>query len=155
MRRRFSLIARLARDRRGASVIELALAMPVLSLIAMGLIDVATFGSEKTKLQQAAARSLERLQVSGSTASFAYLKTEAAAAAGVPETQVTVDSWLECNGTRQASTVRFCTGTQTSAKYVQVTIAKSYSPWFAYSPMGTRGSDGKIAMTAASAVRYG
>lgn len=149
-----SLLSRLRGSRRGASIIELGLAMPVLSLMLVALVDVASCYSAQMTIQQAAARSLERVQVSGSTADFSYVKTEAASAAGVPESQVTIDSWLECNNARQPATVQACTGTQRSAKYVQVTITSSYSPFFPYSPLGTRQADGKVALSASSAVRF-
>ena len=160
MARTASFVRTLAGDRRGVSVIELALTLPILSIMLVGLVDLASCFSARMSLQQAAARSLERLQVGGTTSDFAYLKTEAASAAGVPESQVAIDSWLECQqGTnppvRQAATVQACTGTQVSAKYVQVTISSSYSPYFAFSPLGTRQANGSVALSAASAVRYG
>jgi len=145
---------RIGRDRRGASIIELALALPFLSVMLVGLVDVASCYSAQMSIHQAAARSLERVQVSGSNADFAYVKTEAASAAGVPESQVTVETWLECDNVKQAASVSTCTATQVSAKYVKVTIASSYTPYFAYSPLGTRGSDGKVPLSAFSSVRY-
>lgn len=149
-----SILRRLGRDRRGASIIELALATPFLSIMLVGLVDVASCYSAKMSLQQAAARSLERVQVSGSTTDFAYVKTEAAAAAGVPESQVAIETWLECDNVKQAASVTTCSGTQVAGKYVQVTITSTFSPFFAYSPLGTRDGNGKIALAAASAVRY-
>ena len=145
----------LRRDKRGASIIELALALPFLSIMLLGLVDVASCYSAQMSIQQAAARSLERLQTSGSTSDFSYVRAEAAAAAGVPLSQVVVESWLECDNVRQAATVQACTGTQASSKYVQVTITSSYDPFFPYSPLGTRQSDGNVPLSASWAVRYG
>jgi NADPH-dependent curcumin reductase CurA len=51
--------------------------------------------------------------------------------------------------------VRFCTGTQVSAKYVQVAITSSYTPYFDFSPVGQRQANGTVAINATSAVRYG
>jgi Flp pilus assembly protein TadG len=152
--RSLDLLSRLWRTRDGASVIELALALPFLSIMLVGLVDVASFYSAQVSLQQAAARSLERVQVSGSTTDFSFVRTEAAAAAGVPVSQVTVETWLECDNVRQAVSVESCTETQTSSRYVKVTINSSHAPFFPYSPMGTRGSNGTIPMSAASSVRY-
>jgi Flp pilus assembly protein TadG len=129
--------------------------MPLLSIMLVGLVDVASCFSAQMTIQQAAARSLERVQTSGSTTDFAYVRTEAAAAAGVPESQVTLDSWLECDNVRQAATVVTCTSTQISAKYLQVSISSTYTPYFPFSPLGTRHADGKVGLSAASAVRYG
>jgi Flp pilus assembly protein TadG len=149
------LLRRLRRDRRGATIIELALALPVLSVMLLGLVDVASCYSAQMSIQQAAARSLERVQVTGSSADFTYVQTEAAASAGVPVSQVTVESWLECDNVKQAATVQNCSDASAVAgRYVKVTIASSYTPYFAYSPLGTRRSDGKVALSAASSVRY-
>jgi Flp pilus assembly protein TadG len=149
-----SMLHRLKRDRRGTSVIELALAVPFISVILLGLIDVSTCYSKKMTLQQAAARSLERLQVSGSSTDLNYVRLEAAAAAGVPATQVALENWLECDNVRQAASVVTCSGTQVAGRYVKVTITSSYTPFFAYSPIGTRQANGNVALSAASSVRY-
>jgi Flp pilus assembly protein TadG len=148
------LLLRLARDRRGASIIEMALALPVLSVMMLGLIDVASCYSAQMSIQQAAARSLERVQVSGSSTDFTYVKTEAAAAADVPVSQVTVETWLECDYVKQGTTVQSCSANQVASKYVKVTINSSYAPYFAYSPLGTRQANGTVALSANSSVRY-
>ena len=131
----------------------MALALPVLSVVALGIIDVSTCYSAQMSIQQAAARSLERLQTSNQRLDFSYVKTEAAAAAGVPETQVDVQNWLECNNARQTTYNQVCPTGQTSARYVQVTINSTYTPYFTYSPLGARLANGKVALTASSAVR--
>ena len=154
MRRLPSTLRRLARERRGASIIELALALPLLSVMMIGLVDVASCYSAQMSIQQAAARSLERVQVNGMTSNFAFVKTEAATAAGVPESQVTVETWLECDNVKQAATVTVCPGTADAGKYVKVTITSSYSPFFAVSPLGTRQANGSVALSASAAVRY-
>jgi hypothetical protein len=66
---------------------------------------------------------------------------------------VTVASWLECNDVRQSAGIEACATGQTVARYVKVTINKSYAPYFAYSPLGAREADGSVALTASSAVR--
>ena len=153
MRRFLAFCGALRRDRRGVSILELGLAMPILSVMLLGLVDVASCYSAQMSVQQATARALERVQATGATTDFAFVRTEAAAAAGVPESQVTIDNWLECNNVRQGATVTVCTTGQTSARYVQVSISSSYTPYFAYSPLGTRQADGKVALSASSALR--
>lgn len=148
-------LRRLGGDKGGVSVIELALALPILSVMLVGLVDVASCFSAQMSIQQAAARSLEAVQTGGPTDDFAYVRAEAAAAAGVPLSQVVVDSWLECNNVRQAASVTACSGTQVSANYVQVTINGSYTPFFPYSPLGARQANGTVALSAVSALRYG
>ena len=143
----------LRRDRRGVSIIELALAMPILSVMLLGLVDVASCYSAQMSVQQATARALERVQATGTTTDFAFVRTEAATAAGVPESQVTIDNWLECNNVRKAATVTVCASGETTARYLQVSISSSYTPFFAYSPLGTRQANGTIALSASSALR--
>lgn len=149
---RFSCSA-LAADRKGTAVLELGLALPVLMVMIVGLIDVARCSSSQMSLQQASARALERVQVARTEMTSAAVKTEAATAAGVPESQVTIDTWLECNSVRQAAAVTVCVFGQTRARYTQVAITSSYTPYFPYSPVGTRQADGSVALSASTSVR--
>jgi Flp pilus assembly protein TadG len=154
MRRLASIFRRIGRDRRGASIIELALALPVLSILLVGLVDMASLFSAQLSLQQAAARSLERVQVNGTTTNFDFIRTEAATAAGVPESQVTVETWLECEHVKQAASVTACAETAQAGRYLKVTINSSYVPFFGFSPLGTRQANGSVALSAAASVRY-
>lgn len=154
MARAIARLWTLPRDRRGASVLELGLALPVMMVVLLGLIDVASLYSAQMSVQQAAARALERVQVGNSRSDFAFVRTEAAAAAGVPESQVTVETWLECNEDRKPSGTTDCATGERRARYVQVAITSSYAPYFRYSPLGTRDSAGNVALTARSSVRY-
>jgi Flp pilus assembly protein TadG len=154
MRQLIPMLRQIGRDDRGASIIELALAMPVLSLLLVGLVDMSSMFSAQLSLQQAAARSLERVQVNGTNTDFTYVRTEAAAAAGVAESQVTVITWLECDNVKQAATVTTCAGTAEAGKYVKVTINNGFKPFFPFSPLGARQSDGTVALSAAASVRY-
>lgn len=147
--------SRLRQDRRGASIIEMGLALPVLSVMLVGLVDVASAYSAHMTIQQAAARSLERVQVNGFANNFSFVRAEAAAAAGVPVTQVAVTTWLECNNVRQPATTTLCTGGAVAGKYVEVTVNSTYSPFFSISPLGARNANGDVALSATSAVRYG
>jgi Flp pilus assembly protein TadG len=154
MRGLIPIFRQIGRDERGASIIELALAMPVLSLLLVGLVDMSSMFSAQLSLQQAAARSLERVQVNGANTNFGFARTEAATAAGVDESQVTVITWLECDNVRQAATVTTCPGTADAGKYVKVTINRGFVPFFPFSPLGARQSDGTVALSAAASVRY-
>lgn len=147
------LLQSIARDRRGTSVLELGLALPVLMIIIMGIIDVSRLHLSQISLQQAAARSLERVQVYGMQSDYAAVRAEAAAAARVDPAYVTIDSWLECGSPPVRSTAAYCAGTTVSSRYLQVTIVSSYSPFFTYSPVGARQADGSVALSAASVIR--
>jgi len=145
----------LARDERGASMIEFALFAPMLALMVMGISDVSMGYSRKLTVEQAAYRTLERVAVGSVQSDYSSLRTEAAAAAGVPVGNVTVTNWLECNGTRQADFNGLCGTGEMIARYVQIDIAASYTPSFSYGPLsrGLGGEDGNVALSASAAVR--
>jgi Flp pilus assembly pilin Flp len=137
----------LRRDQRGASVIEFALFAPILAVMVMGVSDLAMGYSKKLVLEQAAYRSLEKVAVGTVQSDYTFLKAEAATAAGVPVTSVTVDNWLECDRVRQASFTGSCASGQMTSRYVEVSISSTYSPRFNYGPLG--GSAVPISATAA------
>lgn len=145
---------RLRLDRRGAGVLELGLVLPVLMVVVLGLIDVASCYSAQMSLQQATARALERVQVGNSRSDFTFVRSEAANAAKVPLSQVEVRTWLECNQVRQSATAQDCAAGQPRARYVQVEITAGYQPYFRYSPLGAREANGNVRLVANSAVRY-
>jgi hypothetical protein len=119
----------------------------------VSIIDVSRLHSRQIGLQQSAARALERIQVTGQQSNYNAVRSEAAAAAGVPEANVVIDSWLECGSSTTRSTAAFCTGTTVSSRYLQVVITSSYTPQFGFSPVGVRQSDGTVALRAASVIR--
>ena len=72
----------LARDERGASIIEMAMAMPVLASLLIGMVDISRAYSAKLQLEQAAYRAVEKVQQYQTTEStYDTLKTEAGSAA--------------------------------------------------------------------------
>ena len=54
--------ARLARDDRGASIVELALVVPIMGSLLIGMVDLSRAYSHKLKLEQAAQRAIEKVQ---------------------------------------------------------------------------------------------
>jgi Flp pilus assembly protein TadG len=122
---------RLARDDRGASIVELALVAPVLASLLIGMVDLSRAYSHKLMLEQAAHRAIEKVQqYQTTTSTYGTLQTEAAAAAGVPAGNVAIDFWLECNGTRQGTYETVCPGGQTYGRWVSVEITGPFSPMF-------------------------
>jgi len=124
--------SRLARDERGASIVELALVVPVMASLLIGMVDLSRAYSHKLKLEQAAQRAIEKIQqYQTSTSTYGTLQAEAAAAAGVPTANVTIDYWLECNGTRATTYESVCTSGQVYARWVQVDVTGTFTPIFA------------------------
>lgn len=122
---------RLARDDRGASIIELALVAPIIASLLIGMVDMARAYSFKLKLEQSAQRAIEKVQqYQTTTSTYGTLQSEAAAAAGVPTANVTIDFWLECDGVRATNYNSVCSGSQTYARWVTVSIRGEFSPMF-------------------------
>ena len=135
--RRF--LKNLVRDERGASVVELALAAPFMATLIIGMVDISRGYSAKVQLTQAAQRAIEKaMQGEKTTDLYDTLQAEAASAAGVATSAVTVKYWLECNGvskyqsaaTMTADYDQVCSTGQTYARYVSVDITKTYTPMF-------------------------
>ena len=146
--------ARLARDDRGASIIELALVAPVLASLLIGMVDLSRAYSYKLKLEQAAQRAIEKVQAyQTSTSTYTTLQSEAATAAGVPTSNVTIDYWLECDGTRASNYESVCTGSQTYARWVTVSVEGTFTPMFRskYNPRAN--SDGTFTITGKTGLR--
>ncbi len=148
-----TLFMRLRSDRRGAAVMELAIIAPFFATMLIGMVDIGRGYSTKLQLEQAAQRAIEKVmngQADKSTA--AALKTEAATIAGVPETSVTVDFWLECDNARQASYDTTCSSGAVYRRYLTVQIDKTFTPMFSTKWLGAN-ADGTFTVTGKTGVR--
>lgn len=146
----------LARDDRGAAVIELALIAPVLALITVGAIDMANAFGHKLALEQAAQRAMEKVQnTTGAKTIEDTIKVEAATQANIPESQVTVTFRLECGTahTVQADPHGNCpNATDESNRYIFVAVTDTYTPIFSYHFSGIK-ADGTYHIGAKAGVR--
>jgi Flp pilus assembly protein TadG len=131
------LPTRLARDERAAAIVELALIMPFFAAMVVGVADITRAYSAKLKLEQAAYRAIEKVQQYRDTSStFTTISSEAttaATAAGFTSPTVTVDYFVECDGTRQATYNTNCSVSQTENRWITVDIAGTFTPMFASS----------------------
>ena len=146
--------ARIARDDRGASIIELALVAPVLASLLIGMVDLSRAYSYKLKLEQAAPRAIEKVQAyQTSTSTYTTLQSEAAAAAGVPTNKVTIDFWLECDGARASNYESVCTSGQTYARWVTVSVQGTFTPMFRSKYYPRANSNGTFTITGKTGMR--
>ena len=124
--------ARLFADVRGSSIIEMGLVAPFLCAMLVGMVDLSRAYSTKLQVEQAAQRTIEKIQVTSYQSSQDdAIKAEAAAAAGVAAENVVITSWLQCNNTStKLAYTASCSGTDPYARYVQIQITKSYTPFF-------------------------
>jgi Flp pilus assembly protein TadG len=146
----------LGTDQAGLSMIELGICLPFLCLMILGVVDLSMGVAGRVSLEQAAYRTLERATVGGVQSDYSNLQAEAATAANVPVGNVTVDNWLECNGTRQATIEAGCPQGQMASRYVQITIRSTYHPFFSLGPLGRafyQSADGNVPIVAVAAVR--
>jgi Flp pilus assembly protein TadG len=150
----------LARDEGGASIIEMALMLPILSSLLIGLVDISRAYSAKLQLEQAAYRAIENVQQYNTTEStYNTLKSEAATAAnssgfsGVTASDVTVDYWLECNGTRQSSYDTTCSSGQAYARFISVDVSAKFTPLFATNKWPGSNSDGTFTLHGQAGLR--
>ena len=135
----------IAGDERGASLVEFGFLAPVLALLVMGIIDLSKALSDRFTLQQAVNRSLELLQArpvvadASGEVDYGFVEEEAMSAAGVPEDQVDVTDWQECNGVASTSA---CAEGQDSARYLRVRITKNFQGQFflGATPMAASGT---------------
>lgn len=142
-------IPHLARDERGTSLIEFGFLAPFLALLTMGVIDLSRGLAERFALQQAVNRSLELVQARPAVADanesdldYSHVRTEAASAAGVPESRVTLTRWLECDGEERGDASGLCNDGEDSARYLRVRITKDFEGDFYFQtiPMAASGT---------------
>ena len=147
-------------DDRGTSLIELALATPILAAVLMGMVDLSRAYSERLQLEQATQRAIEKV-FNNQTQSTSYntLKAEAVSAAhdagytSVTATDVTIDYWLECNGVRQASYDTPCGGGQVYARFLNIAIQKKFTPYFGTKYFPGANSDGTFTLRSDAGIR--
>jgi Flp pilus assembly protein TadG len=150
----------LCRDTRGHSFLELGFALPIMASLLIGAVDISRGVSEKLATEQAAQRTIELLQLKD----FVYTdratyQAEAAAAAGVASSAVTVNAWLQCNGTiqtpmDQAHYDGTCSNSSDiMARYVTVEIQKTFTPMFGTKYFPGANVNGTFTLKAKAGVR--
>ena len=147
-------------DDRGTSIIELALATPILAAVLMGMVDLSRAYSERLQLEQATQRAIEKV-FNNQTQSTSYntLKNEAVSAAvdagytEVTTANVTIDYWLECNGARAADYDTPCPDGQLIARYINVAIQRKFTPFFGTRFFPGANSDGTYTIRADAGIR--
>lgn len=154
---------------RGASVIEFAMAAPFLAALLLGIIELSRAYSDRLQLEQAAQRTVERVQQQRAASSdYSWMKTEAATAAGITASpsNPTVSQWLECtptdgNGTTtgppvsqgENSLAQQCPNdTDLPARYVSVSIQKTFTPAVSSRFLGTD-ANGNYTLTGEAGIR--
>ncbi len=148
---------RLAADERGTSLLEFGFLAPILAVLVVGIGDLARGYSEVYALQQAASRTLELAHLGSTQDNYDFLKTEAAAAAtavGVTGATVSLESWLECDGTTTKKPFDdTCGDGEELARYVTLRINSNFQPSFGTFGYPGANANGTIPIGATASVR--
>lgn len=132
----YRFIRQFARSDRGAATVELALIMPILTTLLIGVVDVTTAFNRKLDLEQAVQRSIERvMQTTTDETVEANIKAEASAAAGIDEDDVIVSYTLTCDGT-VTDYETDCVGAAAEVRYVNVSVTTTFTPMFPLAKLG-------------------
>ena len=118
-------LVRLAANRGGSLMVEFAVALPVLTLLVLGLVDLGRYSLQKSALLQGAREGAQY-------GSYSYGDTSAintTAQNGSGLTGVTANSsvFCECTSGVTVSCSSTCSGGATLKRYVTVTTSKSFS----------------------------
>lgn len=153
-------LCKLGRDERGASIIELALLMPIMGTLIIGVVDISRAYSQKLLLEQSAYRAIEKVQQYQATEStYDTLKNEVVSAANnagfsdVTATSVTVDYWLECSGVRQTNYDSTCSTLPVTARFITVDVTHKFTPMFASRRWPGSNSDGTYTLHGRAGLR--
>jgi Flp pilus assembly protein TadG len=170
-------LSRLANDRRGAAVIELALVAPVLTVLVIGIVDISNAFSRKLALEQGVQRAIERImQTTANTTVENALATEVVCqvngmnsdgtckSSPITTSNVTVTFRLECTDSGGTMTTQTSTdattfdsyncgsGTVTEARYIEANVTDKYTPMFPITFSGLD-SDGTYHISATAGMR--
>ena len=151
--------AGLAKDARGVGIIELALGLPIMLVLLVGMIDASRFIAARIDLEQAAQRTTDfGLAKRPESDNATYLRTEAASAAGVPTSNVTAEVFLECDGVRQTNFDTICATGETTARFINISIDRQVDTLFDWQAaahlFGAQVFDSSITVTGSSLVRF-
>ena len=137
------LSRRIRRDTRGVALVEMALSLPLLMLLCLGMIDISRLVATKIDLEQAAQRTTDFvLAKRPSSSNTTVYVNEAVSASGLPKSGVVVKLYLECDGEVQASFTDICADDETIGRYATVSLTKNVGLDFNWSAFATM-FDGK------------
>ena len=148
------MIRSLLRCERGNSFIEMALALPLLVSLLVGMVDISRAVSQKLRVVQVAQRTIERVQRDNfMPAQATALETEAELAAGTGS-NATVSYWLECgSSTTRLAYTSSCSPGQAYARFVGISISSSFTPLFGTRFFPGANADGTFTFEGEAGVR--
>lgn len=126
-----SFLGRLASAREGNALIELAIVMPVLTMMVLGLTDVARAYMLKVHVEQVARTGGEYAVGSKDRIPEpSEIQAQLANDSGLPAADITVTRWLECDGIAQGD-VQYCANSsEQPAQYISIDVQDTFVPVF-------------------------
>ena len=148
-------VTSLSRNAEGTSTVELALIFPIGMFLMLGAIDSSMGFAEKLRAEASAGRAVEQITAfSRVKANYTDTKAEAAAAAGVAVSDVTVTYWLECNNELKTPFTAECPNdTDQIARFVKVEVSGKFKPSVNFSGFLTTDANGFVRVKGDSSVR--
>jgi Flp pilus assembly protein TadG len=142
-------------DVTGTSTLELALILPIGMMLVLGAIDSSMAFAEKLRTEAAAARAVEQITAfSRVNTDYTSSRAEAAAAAGVDVSDVTVTYWLECGNVVQATFTATCSSSSDQiARFVKVSVSGEFEPVMNYGNFLEADADGLVRVLGDASVR--
>ena len=139
----------------GTSTVELALILPIGMGLMLGAVDASLGFAEQLRVEAAAARAIEQITAySRVQTNYTTSRSEAAAAANVNVSDVTVDNWLECNNARQPSFIGTCPNNSDQiARFVRVEISGKFEPVINYGRFLQTDANGVVRVTGDASTR--
>ncbi len=133
-------LRQLARNQRGAVLIETAIVAPVLILMSLGAFQVSEIVARQTELQEAAAQaaSIAMAATPDTAAKRTVLKNVIVAQTGLDESQVTITEKFRCGtASTYVDSASSCVGVKV-ANFVLIQLDDTYNPiWSEFGVGGT------------------
>lgn len=121
---------KLGQDEQGTATIELAIATPVLLMLALGGVDLALGFVHKLEVQQYAQIGADYVMSEMETLpTAADVKLRVNEGSGVALNKITVDEWVECDGEKISAPK--CVGKDKDdeeTKFMKISVDKDYEP---------------------------
>ena len=124
------LLARIAGDQRGSTLIETAIVAPALLVMALGTYDAGQMIAQQHRLQSGAAdtESIVLAVANGTATDTSAIRTALANSLEINASKITVERVYRCNAQDSLSTQSTCGNGQRRSTYVRVTFVDSYTP---------------------------
>ncbi|MCB2076706.1 MAG: pilus assembly protein [Novosphingobium sp.] len=123
-------LRRLRRDKEGAAVIETAIALPVLLMLAFAFVDLTQAFAFRMTMQEYAQSGADFVNASGQdTPTDTEVKTAISQLSGLPTSAITIIHPFDCNGRSASLESNGCPNVEDiRVDYMKITVKSSYTP---------------------------